>query len=155
MQASGRLAELLAILRNAEGPSVDPPARPVEPAAAPPGAEPPPEPATPAIAPVETAAGPDQAAALETAAEPGRDGQPSDRRPTIFVTTTAVNYREAPSIDARVLGTLASGARLRVLGQDRGWAQVRLGDGRPAYVATEFLEPAARSPEPAGAASSP
>ncbi len=164
MQASGGLGELLTNLRDIERPVSDPPAaasapaepasevatptiapaeptvEPAEPAVEP--AEPAVEPVVPAIAPIEPAAGPDQTAALETPSEPGRSRPPPELKPTVFVATTALNYRDGPSVDARRLGTLVPGARLRVLGQDAGWTEVRLSDGRQAYVASEFLEPA-------------
>ncbi len=135
MQASGELAELLTNLRDVETRVADPPAPATGPAPAA-------EPVVPAIAPIEPAAGPDQTAALESPAEPGPSGRPPELKPAIFVTTTALNYRDAPSVEARRLGTLVPGARLRVVGRDAGWAEVRLGDGRLAYVASDFLEPA-------------
>ena len=68
----------------------------------------------------------------------GADGAESD----LYVTTTAVNYRAGPSVGARRLGTFISGAKLAVVDEDEGWSEVRLGDGRQVFVATEFLEPA-------------
>jgi hypothetical protein len=143
MQASGRLAELLTNLRDIEAPSTDRPEPadgPTEPASGPAG--PAADPARPAAAPIEPAAGPDQTAALETPQAPDPSSRPPEPKPATFVTTTALNYRDGPSVDARRLGTLVPGARLHVVGRDAGWAQVRLNDGRQAYVASEFLEPA-------------
>jgi hypothetical protein len=143
MQASGGLAELLTNLRDIETPVAAPPKTAVAPAApAIPPAEPATAPVRPAVAPIEPAAGPDQTAALERPAGPGPSSRPPEPKPAIFVTTTALNYRDGPSVDARRLGTLVPGARLHVVGRDAGWAQVRLNDGRQAYVASEFLEPA-------------
>ncbi len=152
MQASGGLAELLANLRVAEKPEAHPPAAagpaelprvvrgPAKPASEP--AAPAIAPIQPAIAPIEPAAGPADTAVLESPPDPVPPKPPAESEPETFITTTTLNYREGPSVDARRLGTLVAGARLHVTGQDAGWAQVRLGDGRQAYVATEFLEPA-------------
>ena len=76
-----------------------------------------------------------------------RDGQPPipvlrAAAPRERVTTTKVNYRAAPRPDADRLGTLAAGARVTVLGDANGWTEVRLNDGRKAFVASRFLEPA-------------
>ena len=157
------------------GASLPAPIRPVEPAAPPAGAAldpgapaaPPaksaPAPVEPVAPPAGSAAGPGApATAVEPAAgpeptiapdapAPASRARPPEVKPVLFVTTTALNYREGPSVDARRLGTLDAGARLTVLAQDDGgWAAVRLSDGRQAYVAREFLEPAprARRPEP-------
>jgi hypothetical protein len=160
-EASGDLSELLANLRDTETPVGDPPAAAVEPAepreavAQPPSTEPreaaaqppsepappAPQPIEPALKPIEPAAGPDRTAAPEADPEPAPAKGSAEPEPAIFVATTALNYRDGPSVDARRLGTLFPGARLRVLGEDAGWAQVRLDDGQQAYVATEFLEP--------------
>jgi hypothetical protein len=110
-------------------------------------------------APVESAPRASPAAALsqEDAAEsepairpaaapdpPGAaDGAPDDGAESeLYVTTSMVNYRAGPSLDARRLGTFIVGAELQVIGEDGGWAEVRLRDGREVYVATQFLEPA-------------
>ena len=108
-------------------------AEPVGPQAGPP---------EPAAEQVEPAAGPAPTAAVETPPEAAPPHRPPEPKPTVFVTTAALNYREGPSVDARRLGTLVPGARLQVLGEDAGWAEVRLNDGSEAYVASEFLEPA-------------
>lgn len=77
---------------------------------------------------------------------PLEDGRPVTPAPPAgpqpFITTDVVNYREGPSTDAPRLGTLISGARVDVLRQEGGWAEIRLSDGREVYVASEFLEPA-------------
>ncbi len=172
MQARGGLAELLADLGETEPPVADrpgPSAPANEPAARAPevaepatepdpaleesepttdaagpvadAAEPVTEPAEPGVAPIEPGAGPSQSAELETPPEPGPPPG-ADLNSPVFVATTALNYREGPSVDARRLGTLFPGARLMVLERDAGWAQVRLDDGQQGYVASEFLQPA-------------
>ncbi len=143
MQARGELAELLANLRDIATPVSDPtePATKAAESAIEP-AESTSEPVAPAASPVEPAAGPDRTAALETRPDPEPSRPTREPKPVLFVTTTALNYRDGPSVDAHRLGILVPGARLQVLGQDAGWAEVRLGDGQQAYVASEFLEPA-------------
>ena len=86
---------------------------------------------------------------IRPAAAPGplspADGAPADGaalESELYVTTTAVNYRAGPSLDARRLGTFIVGADLEVVSEDDGWAEVRLRDGREVYVATQFLEQA-------------
>jgi hypothetical protein len=115
--------------------------------------------AAPAPAP-EPAAGPAAPVAeVEAAAEPPSGDRPSEPVPPaaevkpaaatapggtdeaeLYVTTAAVNYRTGPSLRARRLGTLVPGARIEVIGEDDGWAEVRLGDGREVFVSSEFLE---------------
>jgi uncharacterized protein YgiM (DUF1202 family) len=57
------------------------------------------------------------------------------------VTTAKVNYRKAPRPDADRLGTLAPGTRVTVLQDANGWTEVRLEDGKKAFVASRFLRP--------------
>lgn len=131
------------------------PTPPVEPAAGPapdrtPATEA--EPATAAIAPEPEPLAepefPDQAAAdadlvpvpalsppSETPAEPRPE-------PELYITTAALNYRAAPSVDAPRLGTFVPGALLAVVDERDGWARVQLRDGREVFVASRFLEPA-------------
>jgi hypothetical protein len=68
------------------------------------------------------------------------DGGPESPQPELYVTTSRVNYRAGPSLDAPRLGTFIIGAQLEVVSEDRGWAEVRLRDGRDVYVASKFLE---------------
>jgi hypothetical protein len=99
---------------------------------------------SPAPAP-EPAAGPadsmPQLKPGDLTADPPADGADAAES-ELYVTTTAVNYRAGPSVDARRLGTFISGAKVAVVDEDEGWSEVRLGDGRQVFVATEFLEPA-------------
>jgi hypothetical protein len=73
-------------------------------------------------------------------AAPAGSAAPNGSDPELYVTTTAVNYRAGPSLDARRLGTFVPGATLAVIGENEGWSEVRLGDGREVFVASEFLE---------------
>jgi hypothetical protein len=57
------------------------------------------------------------------------------------VTTARVNYRSAPRPDANRLGTLAPGTRVTVLADANGWTEVRLREGKKAFVASRFLQP--------------
>jgi Bacterial SH3 domain len=86
---------------------------------------------------------------IRPAAAPGplsaADRAPADApalESELYVTTTAVNYRAGPSLDARRLGTFVLGAELQVVSEDGGWAEIRLRDGREVYVASQFLEQA-------------
>jgi uncharacterized protein YgiM (DUF1202 family) len=67
---------------------------------------------------------------------------PDEADAELFVTTTALNYRAGPSLQARRLGTLVPGAQLEVIGEDDDWSKVRLFDGREVFVATQFLQQA-------------
>lgn len=102
------------------GPAPQPADEPVIAATPPPGVSSPPAPSG--------------EAAAEVPAPP-----PTAPRP--FVTTTAVNYRTGPSENASRLGTLPEGARVRLMSESDGWANVRLHDGRSAYVSRAFIRP--------------
>jgi Bacterial SH3 domain len=98
-----------------------------------------PEPAAGPPLPDEAAGAPELVPAIAAAAPAVSDG--ADRSdPALYVTTTAVNYRAGPSLEARRLGTLVAGARLAVIGENDGWSEIRLQDGREVFVASEFLE---------------
>jgi hypothetical protein len=92
-------------------------------------------------------------AAADTAEETGADGEDigqggeffpvaPDGRSRDLVTTTGVNFRAGPSLDAPRLGSLPEGAQVLFLGEERGWTHIELADGRDAYVASSFLRPA-------------
>ena len=74
------------------------------------------------------------------ATEPPAPDAEGGAEPELYVTTTAVNYRAGPSLEAPRLGTFVPGATLAVIDQNDGWSEVRLGDGREVFVASEFLE---------------
>jgi hypothetical protein len=103
------------------------------------GPAPPDEPATPPAEAARADRSPEPEPALAEAAPAPADA-PSGSDPELYVTTTAVNYRAEPSLDARRLGTFVPGATLAVIGENDGWSEVRLGDGREVFVASEFLE---------------
>jgi uncharacterized protein YgiM (DUF1202 family) len=111
------------------------PAAPDEPAT--PAA--PDEPAAPAAGAAPADASPEPEPALADTGPASADA-PNGSDPELYVTTTAVNYRDGPSLDARRLGTFVPGATLAVIGEDDGWSEVRLGDGREVFVASRFLE---------------
>mgnify|MGYP001451351513 CR=1 FL=1 len=50
-----------------------------------------------------------------------------------------LNLRGGPSTSAQVLGKLAAGTSLRVLGRQGEWSQVQLSDGRRGYVHNDYL----------------
>ena len=97
------------------------------------------EAAPPAAGAAPVDAAPEPEAAVADAA-PASSGAPNGSDPELYVTITAVNYRAGPSLDARRLGTFVPGATLAVIGENDGWSEVRLGDGREVFVASEFLE---------------
>jgi hypothetical protein len=76
------------------------------------------------------------------ASDPGDAASSSRTAARNVVTTTRVNYRAGPSTDARRLGTLAQGTGAVLLGEDVGWSNIQLVDGRSVYVASAFLRPA-------------
>ncbi len=124
-----------------------------EPAAAEPAAAPEPPAAEEDEAPVaegdearaaEQDEAPDAPAVAEPAPAPAPEpAQPAPSpAPRDFVTTTALNYRTGPSLDAARLGTLPEGTPVLLLGEQDGWASVQLEDGRSVYVSSEFIRPA-------------
>jgi len=102
-----------------------------------------------------------RAEAQTTAAEPAREVEdnappgdeatagptssaplPPGPAPRDLVTTTAVNFRSAPSLDARRIGTLPAGTPVVLLREADGWSAVQLEDGRAVYVASDYLRAA-------------
>lgn len=59
-----------------------------------------------------------------------------------FLTTAGVNYRTAPTVDAPRLGAMPAGTRVRVVRERGGWAEIELDDGRQAFMAIDYLQPA-------------
>jgi uncharacterized protein YgiM (DUF1202 family) len=59
-----------------------------------------------------------------------------------FLTTAGVNYRTAPTVDAPRLGAMPAGTRVRVVMERGGWAEIELDDGRQAFIAVDYLQPA-------------
>jgi tetratricopeptide (TPR) repeat protein len=106
-------------------------AEPAEPPSATPSPEPvqPPEAASPPTA-VEPGAGP----ALPTAAAEG-----SGRR---YEVLTDVNYRQGPGNQYARLGALAQGSTVAVLGEDKGWLQIRAPSGETGFVYKKWLRAA-------------
>jgi hypothetical protein len=115
--------------------------------------QPPPDGPRPETPAPEAGGAADQRAAIDTPSEatqgngttpaPAASPPPTPKPASaLFVATTALNYRTAPSTDAPRLGILAPGDQVAKLSEDAGWAEIRLGDGRQAFVASRFLEPA-------------
>lgn len=77
------------------------------------------QPVTVATPSFETLAGPEQA---------------------VMVVTSAVNVRDRPSNDSRVVGTLAGGTRIAVSSEQGGWYRVEAG-GSGGWVYERFLRP--------------
>jgi uncharacterized protein YgiM (DUF1202 family) len=113
------------------------------------------DPSSAGLGPVGTQAGtPPASATLGPAGEPAGDASSAAIRddgppkpvlratlPRERVTTARVNYRSAPRPDANRLGTLAPGTRVTVLEDANGWTEVRLREGKKAFVASRFLQP--------------
>jgi tetratricopeptide (TPR) repeat protein len=92
-----------------------------------------PAPPAPAVA-EEPAAGPAPVAEAPAAGEAAGDG----RRMTA---TQAVNMRTGPGNSFERIATLPAGTAGAVLGEERGWFQLRLADGRTGWVYEKFLDP--------------
>ena len=117
-------------------------------------------PALPPAAPAAEQPEAEQTAAREPAPQPREPASsvavPASTRPPIvlsdllppepeveeFITTAGVNYRTAPTVDAPRLGALPAGTRVRVVSERAGWAEIELNDGRQAFMAVDYLQPA-------------
>ncbi|HEX6014931.1 MAG TPA: SH3 domain-containing protein, partial [Geminicoccaceae bacterium] len=106
---------------SAEPPSATPSPEPVQP----------PEAASPPAAAVEPGAGP----TLPAAAAEG-----NGRR---YEVLTDVNYRQGPGNQYPRLGALAQGSTVAVVGEDKGWLQIRAPDGGMGFVYKKWLRAAA------------
>lgn len=84
----------------------------------------------------------------EAVAEPAPTTAPA---PTREIRVASTNLREAPGLEAKVLGTLAKGERVELSGACAdGWCEVVLADGRRGFVAERNLvDPARPKPAPA------
>ncbi len=158
-------ADLAAAPEDFQPSILDAEAAPPAPAAGPPGpaegdapagiraSDHPPDGTLPEMAAPEAGGAAGQRAAIDTPSEatqgngttpaPAASPPPAaEPAPELFVATTALSYRTAPSTDAPRLGILAPGDQVAKLSEDAGWAEIRLDDGRQAFVASRFLEPA-------------
>lgn len=59
---------------------------------------------------------------------------------TGVVNVTLLNFRMSPSTDAAVIGTLAEGAKLNIIGLEDGWFKVTSDDGETGYVSGEYID---------------
>jgi SH3-like domain-containing protein len=66
-----------------------------------------------------------------------QNGQPVLQTATI--TGNHVHIRTAPSLSAAIIGKLNKGARLSATGKTKDWVQVKLADGRTAYVHQNYI----------------
>jgi hypothetical protein len=80
------------------------------------------------------------AAAANAAANPTPTPVAEPKR-QVYVAIRQVNYRAGPSLASQRLGALEAGDRVEAVGEDQGWTEVLLPDGRLAFVSTEYLTP--------------
>lgn len=57
---------------------------------------------------------------------------------TAVVNVTLLNFRKSPSTDAAVIGSLAEGAQLKVVGLENGWLKVEY-EGQTGYISGEYV----------------
>lgn len=76
------------------------------------------------------------------AAGPTTAPLPPGPAPRDLVTTTDVNFRTGPSLDAQRIGTLPAGTSVVLLREQDDWSVVQLEDGRSVYVANDYLRAA-------------
>lgn len=60
-------------------------------------------------------------------------------KPTATVTASSLNVRKGPGTDADKIGSLANGAVVRVLKEEKGWAEILHGKSL-GYVSKEYLK---------------
>ena len=51
-----------------------------------------------------------------------------------------LNIREAANINAKVIGTLAKGQKVKISADENDWLRFDRGDGRIGYVYDEYME---------------
>jgi tetratricopeptide (TPR) repeat protein len=117
---------------TAETPAVAAAAPPSPVPAAPPSAG---APATEAAEPARAARELASPAPVEPGAGPAEAGA---GRP--FRVITAVNFRAGPGNEFPRVGTLAEGTSVHVLGENKGWLQIRLRNGGQGYVYKKWLQ---------------
>lgn len=57
---------------------------------------------------------------------------------TVQNVSTAVNLRKGAGTDTALLGTVAKGQQVAVLGQTGDWCQVQTADGRQGYISKAY-----------------
>jgi cytoskeletal protein RodZ len=98
-------------------------------------------PATPASKTQESKSSPTPAEPAPPAARPQSMSQEPAALPsadTKIIQATRANMRSAPRRTARVLGTVAKGAQVKVLGRSGRWVQIEA-DGRTGWVNAKLL----------------
>lgn len=58
---------------------------------------------------------------------------------TRYVTGSRVNFRNGPSLNDKVLGSLVRGARVATGPTRRNWTRIRLPDGRTGWMSSQYL----------------
>jgi uncharacterized protein YgiM (DUF1202 family) len=66
---------------------------------------------------------------------------------TVHVTASALNVRDEPSTEARVVTQVKKGQTLDVLREDESWVNVRLADGETGWVAARFVTSSSDAPK--------
>lgn len=89
-----------------------------------------------------TAPPPPPGSGLPPAPVPAPD--PATRQPPsgeTYVQVSSLNLRQCPARDCRIVTVLRQGQKVGMVGEQAGWAEVELGDGRRGWVAARYLGP--------------
>lgn len=82
---------------------------------------------------------------LEKAATGGGEGE-------VVTQGSPLNVRTDKSTEAKVVGKVAKGSKIRILGKEGEWYKVQLKNGKTGYASSQFIQPGATNQETAGAA---
>lgn len=82
---------------------------------------------------------------LEKAATGGGEGE-------VVTQGSPLNVRTDKSTEAKVVGKVAKGSKVRILGKEGEWYKVQLKNGKIGYASSQFIQPGAAGQETAGAA---
>jgi len=86
--------------------------------------------------------GPSQVTAPAATVAKAAPKAPAEPKRKVYVATRQVNYRAGPGLGSQRLGALEPGDRVEAVGEDQGWTEVLLPDGRLAFVSSQYLAPA-------------
>jgi len=81
---------------------------------------------------------------VDTEEAPARESEAGAAEGEPYRAVSAVNFRDGPSNDAERLGTIPEGTEVEVVGEESGWLEVIVPDGRRAYIYQTWLEPVAQ-----------
>ncbi|MGD1147324.1 MAG: SH3 domain-containing protein [Thermoanaerobaculaceae bacterium] len=87
----------------------------------------------------KTAAPPPPPAPAAAEVTPAAEAKPAPPEETVRVTAGKLNVRSKPTTAGATLARVKKGERLRVIGRDGDWLQVKLADGTSGWVSAAYV----------------